>query len=454
MPEYPGFRPETPKEGLNSEPEHADKKLTRRIAIGAAASALIGAELLRRRKKNNEVPGSEINQPQKTEKDSFVPAREGPISPPKSIEANTEFSEYIRDTIFDEIDEGWNKLGDKTAGFWWNKKSIITKGKGKRRPRTKIVKTLDYNVLLAAKNMRQPTEGIELLKVDSRGNSQEKGFRIEQGARRGVGTSYEVEAPVGYAVLAIKRVLPLDKKYQEVTYTPYTEALDVPIVRRKGFEYLLGKIGKAAEDLEDRHVGSKAFPGRKISEVLPKKVSLILSIIEHVDPFIFKRRSQELVKQGIAPERADTEAMKSMLNQVLVTVGANREMSYAYSISSAKARGLFQFIPPTYKQVRKQYGKAGLHGDFIKGMDDHENAAKASLLLFDSDLSILDKDIRNKIVKNPKVLGMYLASSYNGGAPRTERMMKAYPKDWPNRVLPETQDYIRKFLALYNAFEQ
>jgi hypothetical protein len=461
MSEKYGFRPEQQNDGKNVNEEDFP---TRRGVLGA----LGGVALAYGAKKffdNGPVEGSNENNhktesgqklaPKKPEK--AVPNEEKPIKPPKSIETNLKKETKVTGRIFDDIDAGWDMLTTKKAGFWFNRREVPNKErskKGKRKAKTKIVKDLDYNVLLAVKNLAKPNSDIEIISVDSKGGSQNTGFRVAQGDKKGVGTSYEVETPADYAVLAIKRVIPLDSKHQEVIYTPYTEALDTPLVRKKGFDYLLSQIEEGSKALDSRGINSRAFSGRKISEVIPKRVSLILSIIEHVDPFMFERASAKLISErGMSQEKADTEAVKSVVNQTLVTVGANREMSYAYAKSSAGARGLFQFIPSTYKEVRKQYKKADLEKDFVKGMDDHKNAAMASLLLFDADLAYLDKDSRDKIIKDPKKLGMYLSSSYNGGAPRTAKMIRENPNNWQQKVLPETQTYIRKFLAVYHLLE-
>ena len=57
--------------------------------------------------------------------------------------------------------------------------------------------------------------------------------------------------------------------------------------------------------------------------------------------------------------------------------------------------------------------------DFLAGCTDHVNAAKASLLLFDSDLSDVPDRHLPLIAKDVKTVGMYLAAAYNCGRKRS-----------------------------------
>ncbi len=80
-----------------------------------------------------------------------------------------------------------------------------------------------------------------------------------------------------------------------------------------------------------------------------------------------------------------------------MVLGTNKQKAYRCSTSTAGARGLFQFIPKTYKRIVDLYPQAGLDKDFTRGMEDHENAAKATLLLFDADLRIMNYGRTNHI---------------------------------------------------------
>jgi hypothetical protein len=170
-----------------------------------------------------------------------------------------------------------------------------------------------------------------------------------------------------------------------------------------------------------------------VADALPGNVALTLSLIEHIDPTRFQ----------------SGESIEKLMNEVLVVVAANERRAYAYSVSKAGARGLFQFIPRTYNNISRQYPNAGLDVNFVRGMENHHNAAKASLLLFDSDLSYLKNSHRQFLKKNPQAMGKYLAAAYNGGSPRASNRIQVYKGSWESHVLPETQCYLKKFDATW-----
>ncbi len=97
----------------------------------------------------------------------------------------------------------------------------------------------------------------------------------------------------------------------------------------------------------------------------------MLAIIEHIDPGKF-------LSGKYTPEK--------LINETLVILGTNKQNAYRYSRSKAGAMGLFQFMPGTYKRIQNLYPGAGLNRDFVRGMENHQNAAKASFLLFDADM--------------------------------------------------------------------
>src|SRR5208282_3716661 len=116
-----------------------------------------------------------------------------------------------------------------------------------------------------------------------------------------------------------------------------------------------------------------------------------------------------------------------------------------YSKSPAGARGLFQLIPETYKSLQKKYPRSGLKENFVSGCADHINAAKASLLLFDSDLADLPRARLLALGKNPRAVGRYLAAAYNCGSRRVDRSTRECREEWTCRLPEETKTYLRKF---------
>ena len=160
------------------------------------------------------------------------------------------------------------------------------------------------------------------------------------------------------------------------------------------------------------------------------EVALTLAIIEHIDPQKFE---------------SGKYTAEQLIHETLVIMGANKHAAYRYSASKAGARGLFQFIPDTYKRIARLYPKAGLHKDFVRGMEDHENAAKASFLLFDADMQVLNNGRREQIAGEQYGQGRFLASAYNCGSGRTRGAMEGFGDNWHFRVPGETQIYLKKY---------
>lgn len=301
----------------------------------------------------------------------------------------------------------------------------------KRRVRRWKVKKLDdFNVLLAVEDVTAKNRKIEIITLGKKGREAPEGFSVEFPRLNGVNTEFKIKYPKGYVVLALKRVVHDGRsKFKEVVYTPYTQELDVLEVRKAGLDYLRTNIDRAEAELSRQGVESLAFGG-PVPEAVPTDVALVLSVIEHIDPARFMKH--------------DYPGM--LVNEVLTTVGANQERAYRYAVSKAKARGLFQFIPNTYQCIAKRYPKACLMGDFVGGMDNHLNAAKASLLLFDSDIAHLRKERRAAFRGNPELMGKYLAAAYNGGAGRARMAIRKHGDDgWEEQLLPETVTYLKKF---------
>ena len=163
-------------------------------------------------------------------------------------------------------------------------------------------------------------------------------------------------------------------------------------------------------------------------------VALALAIIEHIDPMKFQSGKY-------TPER--------LIHETLVILGTNTESAYRYSASKAGARGLFQFMPNTYRRMTVLYPRAGLRRDFIQGMEDHENAAKASFLLFDADMGVLTNGRKEYLMSSRQAMGRFLASCYNCGSGRTRGAMDRHGESWHTAVPSETQIYLLKFDAVW-----
>ncbi|MGH7174778.1 MAG: transglycosylase SLT domain-containing protein [Minisyncoccia bacterium] len=300
---------------------------------------------------------------------------------------------------------------------------------------TTVKKRLEnYNILLAVKRVG---DGIEVVKV-SRNGSNREGFVIDWAKANGVNTNFIVHKPLGYTVLAAKRVIRWRRGYEEVVYTPFTDDIDTPAMRARGIRYLRTVIERAYSDLLNANVRSQSLPGRRVAAIIPVKTALALSIIEHIDP-----------------SRLKHESVEKLVDEVLVTVAANQDLAYNYAVSRTGARGLFQFMPETYGRITRKYSRAHLVRDFTAGMNNHVNAAKASLLLFDSDLGQLPREKREWLVgrsTNPHYAAVYLAAAYNGGAPRVAASIRRGGA-WTKRLRPETQWYVLKLDKVRKALQ-
>ncbi len=341
--------------------------------------------------------------------------------------------------LLSQIDAACTMLAREEAGFTlkttprkviivFSKKSKKTaKRKWKKRWLPATTALAEFNVALAVMHIEH--KKIEIVRVSSTRRMPD-GYTVDWRKVNGMNTHFLVDKPEGYAVLCIKRVLNIGGKYEEYLYTPYSWELDNASMREVGMDYLLMTFEEGKRRLRSLGVMSRTRPNTLVADLVPSDVALVLSIIEHIEP-----------------SRSEKEPIAQLINEVLVTVAANRQESYKYSVSrGAGARGLHQFIGGTYQAIRRRYAKANLIPDFVAGMNDHVNAAAASLLLFDSDIGGLPKAEREKLLADKKWTAKYLSIAYNGGS---RRAVCAWNKrDDPKKELAclpaETRNYVFK----------
>ena len=338
--------------------------------------------------------------------------------------------------IRDDIKRGQEFLRDKIAGYSLVKeKKRITFFDKKRRKREKLVreKVIRPNFLLAVEDLKE--RKIRQVRITDKGCVTD-GFEVTENQNNGVGSRFEVTYPENMAVLALRTtVRPGRNSYSEVIYTAYTPEIDTWQVRKAGLDYLAWQIELARRDLEARKVNLIGFDGPDDDIMLPE-VALVLSIIEHIDPARFKDcREDEKI---------------ALVHEVLTVIGANTIDAYAYSKSPAGARGLFQLVPDTYRRLRDKYPQAGLKKDFVLGCTDHLNAAKASLLLFGSDLADLPSERLSAVRKDARAAGMYLAAAYNCGAGRVRKSARKCGPEWTCLLPEETKIYLKKFDVVWD----
>src|SRR5205807_10014178 len=122
--------------------------------------------------------------------------------------------------------------------------------------------------------------------------------------------------------------------------------------------------------IQDHDGRCRVAPNATVADKIPTSMVIRLMITEHVDP---------LHMQFVGIEQC--------IHEVLFTIAANQEHAYAYAKSSAGARGLPQFMEDSYQMVRANYPKSLLEPDFERCMKDLHNAALASVLLLDLELT-------------------------------------------------------------------
>jgi hypothetical protein len=341
--------------------------------------------------------------------------------------------------IRDDIRRGQEFLRDKIAGCSLvkeEKRVTFSDKKGRKRGKRLSEKVIKPNFILAVQDFEE--RKISQVRITSDG-CVTNGFEVTKSRTNGVGSRFEVTYPENTAVLALRTTVRSGKNsFKEVVYTAYSPEIDTPQVRRDGLDYLMQQIDLAHKDLAARNVKLVGFDGLE-ADTMPAEVSLVLSIIEHIDPVRFMncQEGKEL----------------ALVHEVLTIVGANTTDAYAYSKSPAGARGLFQLIPDTYRRLRAKYPKAGLKEDFVSGCIDHVNAAKASLLLFNSDLADLPREQLSAMKQNGRAMGKYLAAAYNCGSGKVQKSARVCGDKWTCRLPEETKIYLKKFDVVWDLRE-
>src|SRR6185369_11853730 len=182
-----------------------------------------------------------------------------------------------------------------------------------------------------------------------------EGFIISMRRENGINSDFACIDPAGGKVVAVKypvsnegnRFGPGEDVIQAV-YTPYSPEIKTEEVIKRGIEVQNGFIEKAYSRLRDSGVLSRAFPGRRVVDVIPKDILRVLLLNEHIDP-------SEFTSSGMTQPLAE---------RVLTVIGTNRDRAYAFSVSPAAARGLVQMIPSTYSMLLNRYTSAGLRSNF------------------------------------------------------------------------------------------
>ena len=295
-----------------------------------------------------------------------------------------------------------------------------------------------FNVLLAVR--RNDSSKIEYvtLKPDDRVT---KGFKVTRGKPNGVNTAYKIEEPRGFFTLAIKRIKNVAGTNREIVYSPYSPKLDTPEVRGSGADYLNSLIGKGKAALDAKNVKSDTNRKVNVTSTVPDRLIFTVALIEHMDYFDLKRG----------------KTMEALAKRTLAIIGLNGRNAYDYVCSDPGARGLFQLMPATYKEIVRMTPSAKLKSDHLAGSMEHMNAVQTAIVLTDHNMSLLANNDKNlaEIMKSDSVKrGMLLAAVYNGGNTRVVKAYKEHGDNWRNHVREETKGYVEKFVAVMKMLEE
>jgi hypothetical protein len=127
-------------------------------------------------------------------------------------------------------------------------------------------------------------------------------------------------------------------------------------------------------------------------------------------------------------EFLNTTDTKFLADKVNVLLGGNKEETWKYSVSSAGAAGISQFIPSTYASLVKKHKDVNFISDFVTGMRNHNNALKATFVLLDDYIA----EVRDRAPQHfiPGHAFDYGVAAYNGGPVRVSRAAKQYGATW------------------------
>lgn len=205
-----------------------------------------------------------------------------------------------------------------------------------------------------------------------------------------------------------------------VVYTPWSKRIHEPEIVEWGKATLIGMLNDVYGDLRARGVRSLAYPDRLLADVISPELAQAIAVIEHL---------------GLSSLEGQNGAY--LMDSVLVILGTNQERSYAYSRSSAGAKGMAQFIPGTYAMMAKR-AELGLDPDFETGMADARNALKAMVAYLDAELASMPLSVRDLFYVDEHRVHEFLAAAYNGGGTRVRRAILMWGDRWSEPHAPRT----------------
>lgn len=251
-------------------------------------------------------------------------------------------------------------------------------------------------------------------------------FAVDDGDKMVVAVRYPI-----FKDVTVKKRYP---KYelQDVVYTPYSAALQTPELVAAGEQTLRANIAEASAQLRAAGVMSRAFHDRSVVDVIDPKLVEAIAVIEHLGESAL-----------LGPDARTAQ------ESFYVVIAANQDDAYAYSRSTAGARGLVQFIPSTYALMAKR-PDLGLIKDFGAGMSDPVNAIKAQIAYLDAELADMPLSVRDLYAVDPARVDEYLAAAYNGGGARVRKAIAGLGDDWSSDPAVQKAALQRQYDALFS----
>ncbi len=237
-----------------------------------------------------------------------------------------------------------------------------------------------------------------------------------------VNTAVSVTDAAGRALEPLLVRYPVEKggALSEVAYyTSAHPALARPELVRAGGAYISRTLEGAATELAA--AGFRVQP-----DVLA--VAERLAVVEHTDHKRFGR-----------------EDHGALFNEIRTLYALNAGDTYRYSVSTAGAGGMIQMIPQTYYAIRERHPAADLNADFVEGMRDHANAAKAMLLYMQATWDKLSRseEVRQALAAHTATEAELLAAGYNSNPLRLPSYLKRGGAGWRTLIPEETKMYLR-----------
>ncbi len=283
---------------------------------------------------------------------------------------------------------------------------------------------------------------LRLVKIQKSGErvrqAADEGAPITMRFSNGVNSQFAVASAGQDVVVAVESPIFTEKwlsrrrkvyELREVVYTPYSDQLQTPEIVSWGKSSLDAVVAGVYGELRGKGTPSRAFPGRLLTDVIDPNLVKAVIMIEHLGPRVL----------------LDGDAVPAV-ESVYAVYALNQADAYAYSRSTAGAKGLVQFIPSTYKLMTRR-SELGLIRNFDAAMADPANAIKAEAAYLDSELAALPPSARDLYGADPARVDEYLAASYNGGSARVSKAIAAWGDGW-------SEDHSGKIAQLTTARRQ